>query len=230
MGNFVEKKLEILFEDNHLLVVNKPAVLATMGAASGEPSLLSHCKSYLKTKYSKPGNVYLGVVSRLDAFVTGVIVFARTSKAAARLTKQFQQGETEKTYWAIVSGEQPQSTCVLEDWVLKNDQRRRMETVRPTTAGAKKALLSYQLLDTLDSGLRLLEIELETGRKHQIRVQLSSRGMPIVGDRKYDSSMPFPNGIALHAKRLSFNHPTSKSRITFNCQPPKYWKMQRFSI
>lgn len=223
-------KLEVLFEDNHLLVVNKPAVLATMGVQKDEPSLLADCKSYLKRKYDKPGNVYLGVVSRLDSFVTGVIVFARTSKAAARLTKQFQTGTVEKKYWAIVACESVKNEGLLEDWVVKNDQRRRMEVTSEETEGSKHARLRYRRLDSLPkSEQHLLEVELLTGRKHQIRVQLSEHGMPIVGDRKYGCLVPFGNGIALHAYELSFDHPTSKSRMTFHCDPPNCWKIQRFS-
>ncbi len=227
----MNNKLQVLFEDNHLLVVNKPAVLATMGVAENEPSLLAECKAYLKEKYAKPGNVYLGVVSRLDAFVTGLIVFARTSKAAARMTKQFQDRAVDKRYLAIVVSKQIKDQNLLENWLVKNDRRRRMETTSKDTQGAKFARLRYQLLDSLPrSGQHLLEIELLTGRKHQIRVQLSEHGMPILGDRKYDCDLPFTNGIALHAHQLSFDHPISKSRITFNCDPPKYWKMQRFSV
>lgn len=227
----MREKPQVLFEDNHLLVVNKPAVLATMGAEKGEPSLLGDCKAYLKEKYSKPGNVFLGVVSRLDSFVTGAIVFARTSKAAARLTKQFQDGSVTKKYWAIVASEQVRQHGVLEDWLIKNDRRRRMETTSEKREGAKLAKLRYRKLDSLPaSGQHLIEVELLTGRKHQIRVQLSEQGMPIIGDRKYDSKISFSNGIALHAKELSFDHPTSKSRITIHCEPPKYWKIHRFSI
>lgn len=224
-------KLEVLFEDNHLLVVNKPAVLATMGVREDEPSLLAQCKSYIKRKYDKPGNVFLGVVSRLDSFVTGVIVFARTSKAAARLTKQFQTGSVDKKYWAIVTCDSVPPSGMLEDWLIKNDGRRRMETTSEKTNGAKQARLRFRRLDSLEKQAQhLLEVELLTGRKHQIRVQLSEHGMPIVGDRKYGCSAPFGNGIALHAYELAIDHPTSKSRMTFHCEPPNYWKMQRFSI
>lgn len=225
-------KLDVLFEDNHLLVVNKPAVLATMGVAEGEPSLLNLGKAYLKKKYAKPGNVFLGVVSRLDSFVTGAIVFARTSKAAARLTSQFQAGTVEKRYLAIVSGRTPRQQGRLENWLVKDDRRRRMVVTQESTAGAKRAELEYQWIAKRSEGSvtqYLLEVELLTGRKHQIRVQLSNWGMPIVGDRKYDSEVPFGNGIALHAQHLSFDHPTTKSRITISSDPPKYWNIQRFS-
>lgn len=235
----MKQSLDILYEDNHLLVVNKPAVLATMGVSPEEPSLVVDCKDYLKKKYAKPGNVYLGVVSRIDSWVTGVIVFARTSKAAKRLNQQFRERTVEKSYLAIVAESLPETSGELEDWVIKDDQRRRMIVTRPETPGAKLAKLSYQRLAQIETGKRsggnpaiqsLLSIQLLTGRKHQIRVQLSNLGCPIVGDRKYDSGAKFANGIALHAQSLAFDHPTNKTRLTFQCDPPKYWNMARFPL
>ena len=220
----MKTELHILHEDNHLLVVNKPAVLATMGAKPQEPSLLNDCKAYLKKKHAKPGNVYLGVVSRLDSWVTGAIVFARTSKAASRLNQQFRERTVDKSYLAIVAGKPPASSGQLEDWVIKNDQQRRMEVTQPNTQGAKIAKLEYQLIDQIETGQRtnrkpevisLISIKLFTGRKHQIRVQLAHLGLPIVGDRKYGSKERFANGIALHAQSLAFNHPTLKNRLSF---------------
>ena len=231
--------LDILHEDNHLLVVNKPAVLATMGVTPDEPSLVADCKAYLKKKYAKPGNVYLGVVSRIDSWVTGAIVFARTSKAASRLNQQFRERTVDKRYLAIVAGSPPAPSGQLEDWIVKDDQRRRMIVTRAEAPGAKLAKLNYQLLDQIETRqttgkspemLSLLSIKLLTGRKHQIRVQLSHRGCPIVGDRKYDGEAKFAKGIALHAQMLAFDHPTSKTRMTFQCDPPKYWNMGRFSL
>lgn len=224
---------EVLFEDNHLLVVNKPAVLATMGAEAGEPSLLAQCKEYLKRKYSKPGNVFLGVVSRLDSFVTGAIVFARTSKAASRLTRQFQERTVQKRYLAMVAGEPRRTEGELESWLKKDDRRRRMVSVDSGDRNAKQAKLRYKVVERVKRRsivYTLLEIELLTGRKHQIRVQLSETGMPIVGDRKYGSDEPFPIGIALHAKLLSFDHPTSKTRITIKSNPPKYWNLPKIDV
>ncbi len=235
----MKTELHILHEDNHLLVVNKPAVLATMGAKPQEPSLLNDCKAYLKKKHAKPGNVYLGVVSRLDSWVTGAIVFARTSKAASRLNQQFRERTVDKSYLAIVAGKPPASSGQLEDWVIKNDQQRRMEVTQPNTQGAKIAKLEYQLIDQIETGQRtnrkpevisLISIKLFTGRKHQIRVQLAHLGLPIVGDRKYGSKERFANGIALHAQSLAFNHPTLKNRLSFECNPPNYWKTDRFAV
>ncbi len=214
--------LHILFEDNHLLVVNKPARLSTMGAGAGQTTVLSLAKDYIKRKYSKPGNVYLGVVSRLDSLVTGVLVFARTSKAAARLSEQFRGRDVAKTYWAMVEGlVAPAGRCT--NWLLHDDQAERVRVVGPNTPDAKQALLSYRRLATA-GGNSLLEIELETGRKHQIRVQLADHGCPILGDRKYGSSRTFPVGIALHARRLVIRHPISRDTLPLEAPLPSAWR------
>lgn len=212
----------VLYEDNHLLVVNKPAGLATMGAAPGEPSLVDACKQYLKAKYGKEGNVYLGVVSRLDAVVSGVIVFARTSKSAARLNEQFREWETEKTYWAFVEHppSPPAGTCV--DWLAKDDDAHRTRIVSPETRDAKEARLDYRLLQTTPAGA-LVEVNLKTGRKHQIRVQFENLGCPILGDRKYGGRGEFRGGIPLHARKLTILHPTRKEFMTFTAPPPATW-------
>ena len=176
--------------DNHLLVVAKPAGLPTMGTPGGKPTLLTWAKEYVKQHYRKPGNVYLGVMSRLDAPVTGVVLLARTSKAAARLTEQFRSHTVEKTYWAVVEGvlESPQNSFV--DWLGHDDRHRRIHIVGPTLPGAKEARLSYRRLGVIADN-SWLEVELETGRKHQIRLQLAHHGHPVVGDRKYGSREPF---------------------------------------
>lgn len=214
--------LDILYEDNHLLVVNKPAGLATQGAAEGEPSLVTLAQDYLRIKYNKPGNVYVGVVSRLDAFVTGVVILARTSKAAARLSEQFRLGSPEKCYWALVSGspQPPAGECV--DWLYKDDAAHRMCAVASPRAGAQEARLTYRTLQRL-ANTTLLEIELQTGRKHQIRVQLSRRGWPILGDQKYGSDRSFPRGIALHSRRLALKHPVRDETLRFEAPLPRYW-------
>ena len=219
--------LEVLYEDNHLLAVNKPAGLATMGAAAGESSLFELAKQYIKHKYQKPGEVYLGVVSRLDALVTGVTMFARTSKAAARLSEQFRTRDVEKTYWAIVEGAQvpPSDECV--DWLLKDEAAHRMKVVQQHIGGALEARLSFRRLQVLGAGT-LLEIMLETGRKHQIRVQLAERGWPVLGDRKYDSHRTFGVGIALHARKLVIEHPTRREPIEIIAPLPASW--QRLGI
>lgn len=194
-----------------------------MGVAEGKPSLLAAAKEYIRVKYEKPGNVFLGTVSRLDAPVTGIVLFARTSKAAARLTKQFLHRDVEKTYWALVSGhvDPPQGACI--DWLRKDERHRRVHICGEDAAGAQQARLGYRVLQDF-SECSLLEIRLETGRKHQIRVQLSHRRHPILGDRKYGSNDPFPAGIALHARRLLVRHPTKKTDVEITSPLPGAWR------
>jgi 23S rRNA pseudouridine1911/1915/1917 synthase len=221
--------LEVLFEDNHLLVVVKPAGLATQGVAEGTASVLTRAKEYLKNKYQKPGNVYLGVVSRLDSAVSGVLVLARTSKAADRLTKQFQSGVVEKVYWALVERPPTPAEGELLHWVLKNDRERRMEVVAPRSRGALHARLSYRTLSKERLGT-LVEVRLLTGRKHQIRLQLATIHSQIVGDRKYGSHRLFAaESIALHCMRLGFEHPTTKKRLEFSSAPPVAWGLSKKS-
>lgn len=211
----------VLYEDNHLLALDKPAGLATMGTSAAEPSLWKLAKQYVKQKYRKPGGVYLGTVSRLDAAVSGVVVFARTSKAAARLAEQFRSHTTKKTYWAVVEGlPVPEAECI--DWLIKDERLKRVRVVAPSNA-AQQAVLHYRRLRQTPAGW-LLEIDLRTGRKHQIRVQLSHRGLPILGDRKYGSRAPFASGIALHARQLEFAHPTRSERVTIAAPLPPAWQ------
>lgn len=216
---------EVLFEDNHLLVVNKPAGLATMGVAEDEPSLWREGREYIRHKYHKPGNVYLGVVSRVDRLVTGVVVFARTSKAASRLAEQFREGVVEKIYWALVEQPpQPAAGC-CEDWVYKNEAQQRMEVdTRRSVAAAQRASLSYRTL-AREGGETLVEVRLETGRKHQIRLQLGSRGWPILGDLKYGAGRQLASGnrIALHARRLRLEHPVRREPMEIVAPLPAAW-------
>lgn len=215
--------LKILYEDNHLLAVEKSAGWPTMGVSAAEQSLVKEVKSYLKQKYNKPGNVYLGVVSRLDAVTTGVVLFARTSKAAKRLSEMFRTHNIEKTYLAIVEGcVQPESGS-YHDWILKDEAHRRMRTVPSRRPGAKTAKLSYSRLKWLDDD-SVVQIRLETGRKHQIRVQFASRGHAVLGDRKYGSRKRFPAGIALHARQLALTHPVKRTRLVIKSSPPRSWK------
>lgn len=213
----------ILYEDNHLLVVIKPAGLPTMGVAADRPSLVAQAKEYLKQKYQKPGNVYLGVVSRLDAPVTGVMVLARTSKAASRLTEQFRARTVDKTYWAMVEGRVQPDAGELVDWVRKDERHRRMHLASKGDRGAQQAQLSFRVLRRWPQ-YSLLEIELRTGRKHQIRLQFSGCGHPVIGDRKYNAKQTMKSGIALHARRLEFDHPTQNKRLKFTAPPPETWR------
>ena len=218
-----QTSLEVLYEDNHLLIVNKPAALPTMGVASDRPSVLSVAKEYIGRKYNKPGNVYLGIVSRLDAPVTGVLLIARTSKAASRLSKQFRDHEVEKTYHAIVEGIPDEDQAALSHWLRKDERHRRMHVTRQQTDDAQEARLRYRVIKALSDELALLEIQLETGRKHQIRVQLSAVGHPVVGDRKYGSTLQMKQGIALHSYRLGLQHPVKREPMEIEAPLPSSW-------
>lgn len=219
--------LSILYADNHLLAIDKPAGLPTMGAGGDRDTAAAFAKAYVKRKYHKPGNVYLGVMSRLDSLVSGVLLFARTSKAAARLTEQFKHGTAEKTYWALVSGKLdggiPNGAVEWRDELLKDEAAQRMRVVAADRAGAKQAVLRFRRLADVGDGIVLVEIQLLTGRKHQIRVQFASRGLPILGDRKYGSKSAFPSGIALHSRRLVVEHPVKRERIELEAALPSYW-------
>lgn len=215
--------LEVLYEDNHLLAVLKPAGLPTMGVAADKPSVLTEAKRYIKRRYNKPGNVYLGVVSRLDAPVSGVVLLARTSKAARRLNEQFRNRTVEKTYWAIVEGMVQGSSVECVDWLGPDERHRRMHIVGPNQPDAKQSLLTYRRLARLPEGA-LVEVLPTTGRKHQIRLQLASRGHPIFGDRKYGSSRKFPVGIALHSRQLVVVHPTLGEPVRLQSPVPPEWE------
>lgn len=217
-------ELVVLYEDNHLLVVNKPAGLPTMGVAENEPSLWLLGKEYLREKYSKPGNVFLGVVSRVDTPVTGVVIFARTSKAAARLSEQFREGDVSKTYWAVVEQPPvpPKGKC--KDTLVRADRQRKVRVVKPgeEVEDGQVAVLEYRTIRKLARGA-LIEVTLLTGRKHQIRVQMASRGWPIVGDKKYGATTQFSPGIALHARQLVIAHPITKEALEIVAPLPLAW-------
>ena len=207
----------ILFEDNHLLVVEKPENLPVQADASGDADLLSVCKTYIKETYHKPGEAYLGLVHRLDRPVGGVMVFAKTSKAAARLTAQFKDRTAHKRYVAIVDGYAPsKGECI--DWLLKDEATNTTHVVKEGTPGAKKAILRYRTL-ARQNGTSLLDIELLTGRPHQIRVQLSSRDLPIVGDMRYHPKAKPGTQIRLWSYVLTIKHPTLSEPMTFYSLP-----------
>ena len=219
-------QLKVLYEDNHLLVVNKPAMLPTMGVDSSRPSLLSIAKEYIREKYSKPGNVYLGIVSRLDAPVTGVVLMARTSKAARRLSEAFRDRHVEKVYWAVVDGIPAEQEGTLEHYIRKDERHRKVHVTHSKSEGAQLAKLRYKLLRECNEK-SLLEVHLETGRKHQIRVQLSKMGYPILGDVKYGSEAMFPEGIALHAVSTQVIHPVRDETMQFKADIPASWRKQK---
>jgi 23S rRNA pseudouridine1911/1915/1917 synthase len=210
--------MNILYEDNHIITLVKPPGVATMGLPNGKETLLTQTKAYLKEKYAKPGDVYLGVVSRLDVPVSGIVLFARTSKAAARLNDQFREHTVEKIYAALVEGAITPVEAECTDWLCE-DKRHRKVFGTPSAEG-KESKLRYRKLRQVNQ-CSLIEIQLETGRKHQIRAQLSGRGFPIRGDVKYGAKMSFPGGIALHAWKLTFSHPTTKERIELTAPLPK---------
>ncbi|HEY1067633.1 MAG TPA: RluA family pseudouridine synthase [Pirellulales bacterium] len=214
--------LNVLYEDNHLLAVAKPPGIAVQGAKPGEASLWSLACEDLKRRYNKPGNVYLGVVSRLDKPTSGVVVFARTSKAAARLSEQFRDRDVDKTYWAWVSGTLRSESGELLDHLAPDPHAPKMRVVGPNAVEAKDAKLSYRVLERLPAAT-LVEVQLHTGRKHQIRVQFASRGHPIWGDEKYGSRMKLGDAIALHAHKLVVTHPTLKTPVELYAPAPKIW-------
>ncbi len=213
--------LDILFEDNHCVAIAKPAGALSTHYQGGDETLDRDIKRYLKHKYNKPGDVFLGVVHRLDKVVSGVLLFARTSKAAARLSEQFREGTVEKVYWAIVEGEVPKEAGSLEDWLLKTETR--VEVVPPHLPGSKQALLHFTKKQT-HNGLTWLELRPQTGRTHQLRVQLAHHGHPIYGDAKYGSIHTFGPAIGLHARALTFLHPIRYEPITLTAPLPPYWR------
>lgn len=210
----------IVFEDNHLLVVNKPAGVLTQSDRSGDDSLLEWCRRYIRDTCQKPGNVFLGMVHRLDRPVGGIIVFARTSKAASRLSGQIREGRMEKVYRAVVEGVL-EGEAELEHFLVRTGSL--TTVVSKSDPDAQRAVLRYRALEHTPRK-SLVEIELITGRKHQIRAQLSAIGHPVLGDRKYGSPTPLgPDRIALMSRSLSFDHPTRAERLTFTAPEPDWW-------
>ena len=210
--------ISILFEDNHLLVVRKPAGILSQGDHTGDPNLLDMGKSYIKDKYNKPGEVFLGLVQRLDRPVSGVMVFARTSKAAARLSEQIRNRTIQKQYWALAEGQLPASGQ-LEHHLAKRQSKSRI--VEPPQG--QHAKLSYKCIN-FNNNISWLEIQLHTGRHHQIRVQFAHIGHALIGDYKYGSRKPYPNrSFALHAQSLTFIHPTTQETLTFQADPDPHW-------
>ena len=217
----IAKTPEIIYEDNHLLVVVKPRGIAVQkNETDSTDDLQSILKSYLKKKYDKPGNVFLGIVHRLDQPVGGVMVFAKTSKAASRLSDQIRQNIWKKCYLAVVDGIPKQKSGILEDYLVKNEATNEVFVSKKENPKAKFARLFYETLES-KNGKSLLKITLETGRAHQIRVQLSSRGLPIVNDHKYNKNSKNISDIALWAYSLDIEHPVTKEKLVFSKEMPE---------
>ena len=217
--------MNIIYQDNHLLVVEKPVNIPVQADSSQDEDLLTMLKAYVKETYNKPGNVYLGLVHRLDRPVGGVMVFARTSKAAARLSKAVAERKLHKTYLAVVEGTASDKKNVWTDYLIK-DQSTNTVTVTDKEHG-KLASLDYEVLDNKD-GFSLLKINLHTGRSHQIRVQTSSRGLPIWGDQRYNKHAVKHQQIALWSYKLEFEHPVTKENMCFTCPPPDEYPYSLF--
>jgi 23S rRNA pseudouridine1911/1915/1917 synthase len=212
--------VNILYEDNHLLVAEKPYGVPSQADETGDADMLSLCKAYIKEKYAKPGNVYLGLVHRLDRPTGGVMVFARTSKAAARLTAQIQSGAFEKTYLAVLTGAPPQRAGVLRHYLVKDEAAHIARIAGAETPGAKKAELEYETL-AQQEGLYLVRVRLKTGRFHQIRAQMAAVGASVYGDMKY-GARDIKAPLALFAYQVCLDHPTTGERMCFVARPAKF--------
>ena len=212
--------MTVVYEDNHIIVVNKTASEIVQGDKTGDTPLSETVKEYLKVKYNKPGNVFCGVTHRLDRPVSGLVVFAKTSKALARLNDMFRLGEVKKTYWAIVKEHPKELEGELTHWMVRNEKQNKSYAYDTEKPNSKKAILRYKLIGH-SQNYHLLEVDLQTGRHHQIRCQLAKMGCPIKGDLKYGSPRSNPDGsICLHARRVTFVHPVSKEVIDITAPLP----------
>lgn len=212
--------MNVVYEDNHIIIVNKQSGEIVQGDKTGDTPLSDIVKQYIKDKYNKPGNVFLGVVHRLDRPVSGLVVFAKTSKALSRLNEMFRTGDVHKTYWAIVKKNDIAPEATLTDWLTRNERQNKSYAHNREVPGAKKAVLSYKVRSMSDNYM-LLEVRLMTGRHHQIRCQLAHMGCTIKGDLKYGSPRSNPDGsISLMSRRVEFVHPVSKETIAVEAPVP----------
>ena len=212
--------MEIVYEDNHLIIVNKACGEIVQGDRTGDEPLVETLKQWIKEKYQKPGNVFCGVIHRIDRPTSGLVVFARTSKGLSRMNELFRKGEVHKTYWAIVQNRPPKQTDTLTHWLVAHEKGNRTEVFDAPKEGAQKAVLKYRVIAESER-YHLLEVELLTGRKHQIRAQLSHIGCPIKGDLKYGARRSNPGGgISLQSHRICFQHPVSKLEIDITAPTP----------
>lgn len=212
--------MQVLYEDNHIIIVSKRSGEIVQGDKTGDRTLADDVKAYIKERYAKPGSVFLGVVHRLDRPVSGIVVFARTSKALARLNDMFRNGEVHKTYWAITKNLPPKEEDTLTDWLTRNERQNKSYAHDHEVPGSKKAVLGYKVIGRSDN-YTLLEVNLMTGRHHQIRCQLAHIGCPIKGDLKYGAQRSNPDGsISLLAHKVEFTHPVSKALISVEAPLP----------
>ena len=218
--------MDVLYEDNHIIIVNKHSGEIVQGDKTGDKPLSDIVKDYIKEKYAKPGNVFLGVVHRLDRPVSGAVVFARTSKALSRLNETFRNGEVKKTYWAVVQNCPAEPEGTLTNWIVRKEAQNKSYAYDKEVPGSKKAVLQYKVIAHSDR-YHLIEVTLITGRHHQIRCQLSHMGCPIKGDLKYGAKRSNPDGsISLMARSVAFSHPVSKQYIDVKAPMPddNLWK------
>ena len=220
------ENVDVLYEDNHVIGINKRVGDIVQGDKTGDIPLSEHLKAYLKKKYNKPGEAYLGIVHRLDRPTTGVVLFAKTSKALSRLNTMFaDKAQVQKTYWALVDAMPPATEGTLTHWLVRNEKQNKSVAYNKEVQQSKKAVLHYKLLKSFDH-YHLLEIDLITGRHHQIRAQLAAIGLHIKGDLKYGAKRSNPDGgICLHAYKLTFEHPVKKEVITIEAAPN--WQLSK---
>lgn len=221
--------MQVVYEDNHIIIVSKRSGEIVQGDKTGDRTLADDVKQYIKEKYAKPGNVFLGVVHRLDRPVWGLVVFAKTSKALSRLNDMFRTGDVHKTYWAITQNCPAEPEATLTDWIRRNEKQNKSYTYDREVPNSKKAMLHYKVIGRSDN-YTLVEVNLMTGRHHQIRCQLANIGCPIKGDLKYGARRSNPDGsISLLARRIEFVHPVSKEHITVEAPLPddKLWHEMR---
>ncbi len=216
----MDKELNVIYEDNHIIVVLKPQGVPSCGDDSGDDSVLEMVRRYIKVTYEKPGNVYVGLVHRLDRPTGGVMVFAKTSKAAARLSQQMKDGDFEKKYLAVLVGCPKEPSATLVNYLKKNPLNNMVYISTQTEEGAKLASLDYRVLEDKVK-LSLVEVKLHTGRTHQIRVQMAGISHPVYGDMRYGGEYAKKGNLALWAYSLSFTHPVTKERLKFMVQPPE---------
>ena len=220
--------VKVLYEDNHLLVVEKPVNILSQGDDTNDKDMVNLLKEYVKEKYNKPGNVYIGLVHRLDRPVGGAMIFAKTSKAASRLSEQVRNKTFKKTYRAVIHGTMSKEKDTLKDYLYKNKKTNMVSVVRKDHNEAKHAELSYETLGKKD-GFSLVEIDLKTGRSHQIRVQFASRKHPLFGDQRYGQDVnKVGQQISLWSQKIEIEHPTTKEKMEFVCEPPQEYPWNLF--